>query len=88
MAADSACSTGRNYRVDLLNDGRWHRLTLALQTNRIELHLDGVPSITKRLFSMETGIEYLVGGSYAPPLLFLAACVLMLVPWTLVRVSR
>ncbi|XP_077561755.1 neurexin-4 [Haemaphysalis longicornis] len=47
---------------DLLNDGRWHRLTLALQTNRIELHLDGVPSITKRLFSMETGIEYLVGG--------------------------
>lgn len=46
----------------LLNDGQWHRLILALQTNRIELHLDGVPSITTRLFSLETGSEYLVGG--------------------------
>ncbi|XP_077562940.1 neurexin-4-like isoform X2 [Haemaphysalis longicornis] len=48
---------------DLLNDGRWHRLMLVLETNRIELHLDGVPSITKRLFSMETGTEYFIGGS-------------------------
>lgn len=46
----------------LLNDGQWHRLMLALQTNRIELHLDGVPSITTRLFSLETGGLYLVGG--------------------------
>lgn len=46
----------------LLNDGQWHRLILALQTNRIELHLDGVPSVTTRLFSLETGSEYLVGG--------------------------
>ncbi|KAL3247876.1 hypothetical protein MRX96_056793 [Rhipicephalus microplus] len=46
----------------VLNDGQWHSLTLALQTNRIEVRLDGVPSITTRLFSMETGSEYLVGG--------------------------
>lgn len=46
----------------LLNDGQWHRLILTLHTNRIELHLDGVPSVTTRLFSLETGNEYLVGG--------------------------
>lgn len=47
---------------DILNDGRWHRLMLTLESNHIELHLDGVPSITKRLFSMETGTKYLIGG--------------------------
>ncbi|XP_064472302.1 neurexin-4-like isoform X2 [Ornithodoros turicata] len=45
-----------------LNDGRWHQTTLVLQKNRIELHVDGHPSITTRLFSLETGSEYLVGG--------------------------
>lgn len=45
-----------------LNDGRWHRTMLVVLTNRIELHIDGKPSITTRLFSMETGSEYLIGG--------------------------
>lgn len=45
-----------------LNDGRWHRTTLVLQENRIELHVDGIPSVTTRLFYMETGSEYLIGG--------------------------
>lgn len=45
-----------------LSDGRWHWTMLLLQKNRIELHVDGNPSITTRQFSMLTGDEYLVGG--------------------------
>ncbi|XP_022697200.1 neurexin-4-like [Varroa jacobsoni] len=45
-----------------LADGRWHKTMLVLQNNRIELHIDRVPSITSRRFSMETGQHYLIGG--------------------------
>lgn len=45
-----------------VNDGHWHQVILVLQMNRIELHLDGHPSITTRLFVLETGSEYLIGG--------------------------
>ncbi|UYV79517.1 CNTNAP1 [Cordylochernes scorpioides] len=46
-----------------LNDGLWHRIMLIFGSrDRIELHLDGKPSITTRRFSMMTGEQYLLGG--------------------------
>ncbi|XP_076366495.1 neurexin-4 isoform X2 [Tachypleus tridentatus] len=47
---------------ELLNDGKWHTTMIILMKDKIELHVDGRPSITKRTFSMQTGQEYLIGG--------------------------
>ncbi|KAJ6223266.1 hypothetical protein RDWZM_001811 [Blomia tropicalis] len=49
-----------------LNDGSWHNAQIALQRNRILITLDGVPSVTTRLFHMQSGLQYLIGGGRAP----------------------
>lgn len=47
---------------DKLNDGKWHSIMIILDTNKIELHVDGKPSVTTRKFSLQTGTEYFFGG--------------------------
>lgn len=48
----------------LLNDGSWHTVVLNLQTNKIILSIDGIPSETVRSFTMYTGQTYLIGGGF------------------------
>lgn len=48
----------------ILNDGLWHSTQLILQTNKIILSIDGIPSTTVRSFSMLTGQTYFIGGGY------------------------
>lgn len=48
-----------------LNYGSWHNVQLALEKNRIVIELDGIPSITRRTFQMQTGQKYSVGGGVA-----------------------
>ncbi|XP_066998735.1 neurexin-4 [Anabrus simplex] len=47
---------------DLFNDGRWHRVILAISTNLLILEVDGRPMRTVRLLSMTTGSHYMIGG--------------------------
>lgn len=48
--------------LDVLNDGRWHQVILALATNSMVLIVDGRPMETVRLMSFRTGSTYLIGG--------------------------
>ncbi|XP_067118994.1 neurexin-4 isoform X3 [Centruroides vittatus] len=47
---------------EILNDGKWHSIKILLNTNKIELHVDGKPSITTRKFSLMTGANNYFGG--------------------------
>ena len=51
-----------NFSNEVLNDGRWHRIILALATNSAILSVDGRPMKTVRLMSFRTGSTYLIGG--------------------------
>lgn len=46
-----------------MNDGDWHTTSLNLARNHIELVVDGRPSITRRVFYMESGPTFMIGGN-------------------------
>ena len=46
----------------LFNDGSWHTIVIYLDKDRIHIKADDNPSETRRKFSMQSGLVYLIGG--------------------------